>query len=151
MEDEAHRLLDLLATLGRRNSLRDPVAQSVESMGLTPPQLHALMWLGADAPLTMGELAQRVGVTEKTITGIVDRLERDGFVQRDRGHVDRRVVQVRLTPQGQETAGHLRAQVLARTHGLLAALEADDRAALFRIVERLVARFASPEADAVGR
>lgn len=137
---DAARLMDLLAALGRRGSLRDPIASAVEASGLTTPQIHAILWLGRDQPLTMGELAQRVGVTEKTITGIVDRLEREGYAQRLRDTADRRVIKVALADKGQNTAQVLSGAILEKTATFLSAIEDDDREALFRILERLLSR-----------
>ena len=84
IERDARAVRERLIVLARRRSLRDPVAASCDALGLTAPQIHALLWLGHDGPLTMGELARRISVTEKTVTGIVDRLERDGFLHRER-------------------------------------------------------------------
>jgi DNA-binding MarR family transcriptional regulator len=144
-EDAARRILDLLTTLGRRHPLRDPLAQAVEAMGLTPPQFHALLWLGSDEPLTMGELARRIGVTEKTITGIVDRLERQDLVQRDRTVSDRRVIEVSLTGKGRLVYMEMDEQIVARTTMLLSALPDADRVALLRIVEGMVDRLTASE------
>ncbi len=143
VEDEAHRLMELLTALGRRNSLRDPLAHVIESLELTPPQLHSVVWLRADGPLPMGELARRVGVTEKTITGIIDRLEREDYVQRERDPSDRRVVHVRLTPRGTETAEQLHSQAHARFCSFLSLLDSEDRTALLRVFEKLVERLGS--------
>jgi DNA-binding MarR family transcriptional regulator len=140
VEDVAHHLMELLAALGRRSSLRDPLAQLTESLELTAPQVHTVAWLGRDGALPMGELARRVGVTEKTITGIVDRLEREEYVQRERDASDRRVVHVRLTPRGQETSDRIQEQARAGLGAFLSLLDPEERTALLRIFEKLVAR-----------
>jgi DNA-binding MarR family transcriptional regulator len=85
----------------------------------------------------MGELARRLGVTEKTITGLVDRLERAGYLQRERLAPDRRVVRCRLTAEGQPTYEKLDRSLLEATGQLLSLLDGSDRKALFRIVEKL--------------
>ncbi|WP_257447274.1 MarR family winged helix-turn-helix transcriptional regulator [Archangium lipolyticum] len=144
LDDTAYQLMELLTALGRRNSLRDPLALLVESLGLTPPQLHSVAWLGRDGPLSMGELARRVGVTEKTITGIVDRLEREGYAQRARDSSDRRVVHVSLTPRGKETADRVHTQALESLRAFLSLLDGKERTALLRVFEKLVRRLAAP-------
>ena len=110
------------------------------SHDLRRAQFHALIWVGLDGPLTMGEIAQRVGVSEKTITGVVDRLERDGYVQRERDAGDRRVVRVRLTPAGARTYRQVDVQVVEQTGLFLSLLDPTDRAALRRILRRLTGR-----------
>ncbi len=147
---DVSRLLEVLTAIGRRNSLRDPMAMLVEKAGLSPAQIHALSWLRLDAPLTMGALAQRIGVTEKTITGVVDRLERAGYAQRERSATDRRVVPVVLTRQGQKLAGQIQVEVERKLGTFLHHLDHEDRAALFRILENIAARLdaAAPSSTA---
>lgn len=142
----ARRLSELLAALGRYNSLRDPIAAGIEAKGLTPSQVHCLMWVGHDRRLTMGELARRLGVTEKTITGIVDRLERAALVRRVRNEVDRRVVLVELTAEGSSQFTALDRAFTERIAVFLELLEQEDCDALFRMLERLISRLLPPEA-----
>jgi DNA-binding MarR family transcriptional regulator len=57
---------------------------------------------GVDASLrTPAELADAAGVTRATMTGLVDTLERDGFVKREPDPNDRRMISVRLTSGGE--------------------------------------------------
>jgi DNA-binding MarR family transcriptional regulator len=125
--------------------MRDPVAAAVEGLDLTPAQLHIVLWLGHDGPMTMGDLARRVAVTEKTITGVVDRLERDELVRRERDPGDRRVVHVRLARRGEELFRRIDDGIAAKLAGLLGLLDVDDRQHLVRMVEKLTARIAAEE------
>lgn len=143
------KLQQLLLALGRRRSLRDPIASTCEQLQFTPPQVHALLWLGQDGALTMGELARRLGVTEKTVTGVVDRLEREGYLMRERSAADRRVVRCRLTPEGQTTWQKLERSMNQGMSQFLGVLDASDRKALFRILEKLLRRIDSPPASPV--
>lgn len=147
-EAQATRLADALATLGRHNSLRDPFLAKVEAQGMTPSQLHSLVWIGTDKALSMKVLAQRVGVTEKTITGVVDRLERDGLVQRVREPSDRRVVLVELTKEGQRTYRELDRSIRDQFKAFLGLLDAEDRQALFTILDKLIVRASEAAAEA---
>src|SRR4051812_16945795 len=68
------------------------------SDGLSPAQTHLLEPLGdADAPLSVGELAQTAGVAAPTATRMLDALVRDGICERTRDEGDRRCVKVNLT------------------------------------------------------
>src|SRR3954465_13114767 len=68
-------------------------------------QPRAAKLLGADecvpGPRTPAELADPAGVTRATMTGLIDTLERDGFVKREPDPDDRRMMSVRLTPEGE--------------------------------------------------
>lgn len=139
LDADVARLGELFEMFGRRMHLRDPIARSIESMGLTPPQLHTVMWLSREGRLTMGTLAQRLGVTEKTVTGLVDRLERIECVRRERDETDRRVVLVALTGEGTAVAAKLQANLRKKIRKLLSLLDARDREDMFRILDRLLA------------
>jgi len=69
-------------------------------------QPRAARLLGADectpGPRTPAELADASGVTRATMTGLIDTLERDGFVKREPDTHDRRMMSVRLTPAGEK-------------------------------------------------
>lgn len=143
---EIERLLSLLRDLGRLKSLRDPVGGSIaETYGLTHPQVHAVLWLDDEHPMAMGVLARRLGITEKTVTGIVDRLEEAGIAQRDRASADRRIVRLTLTPLGRERAKVFVARIHEKAGWLLSLLDGADRIALFRILEKVRDRMAGPK------
>ena len=57
--------------------------------------------------MSAGELAEATGLSSAATTTLLDRLERKGFVQRERDTVDRRKVRVAMTPTGQELVGTL--------------------------------------------
>jgi DNA-binding MarR family transcriptional regulator len=135
---DARRLHHMLTEVARRRSLRDPISATCARLDLSAPQIHLLLSLVHDGPLPMGDLARRVAVTEKTITGLVDRLERDGLVGRTRTSADRRVVRVKLTPRGSRLARKLDQGMLDRLAWLLGELGPGLRRDLFRIMDKLV-------------
>ena len=69
-------------------------------------QPRAAKLLGADecvaGPRTPAELADAAGVTRATMTGLIDTLERDGYVKREPDPNDRRMMSVLLTPRGEK-------------------------------------------------
>jgi DNA-binding MarR family transcriptional regulator len=73
-----------------------------EHHGLTSAGMRVLLILGRAGDSTHREVAERCFVRPATLTGIVDTLERDGFVERRRDSADRRTVQLTLTEKGQE-------------------------------------------------
>lgn len=68
--------------------------------GLTAPQLLILQLLQQDEDFTTGEVAERVSLSQATVTTIVDRLENRGLVRRERGEADKRKVFLYLTDAG---------------------------------------------------
>lgn len=72
------------------------------SAELSRQELIAVRLLGFHGRRTMTKLAEEAGVAAATMTGIVDKLVGRGLVERQRRQDDRRVVEVTLTPRGEE-------------------------------------------------
>jgi DNA-binding MarR family transcriptional regulator len=102
---------------------------------LSPPQLGALKALDPKRPVAMSELAGILGCDNSNVTGIVDRLEYRGLVERRPAEHDRRVKLLALTADGQE----LRDALAERLHAPpqeLARLSDEDQRALRDILQR---------------
>ena len=67
---------------------------------LTGPQLTVVKILEQIGELSLSELSDRIRAQNSAVTGIIDRMEREGLVLRERSTEDRRVVIIRLTPKG---------------------------------------------------
>jgi DNA-binding MarR family transcriptional regulator len=74
-----------------------------EEFGLTGPQLATLQEAARLGPAPAGALARALHLSAPTVTGILDRLEKRGLVERTRAAHDRRSVIVHVTPGGRET------------------------------------------------
>ena len=72
----------------------------LRSVGLTHPQFDIIATLGNTAGMSFRELGDATLITKGTLTGVIDRLERDGMVERMAAQDDGRRVIVRLTPDG---------------------------------------------------
>jgi len=73
----------------------------VQSHGITGPQALILKEVGRGKPVTAGELANNVSLSQATITDIVKRLEGRGLLVRERSAEDKRRIIITLTEQGQ--------------------------------------------------
>ena len=105
--------------------------------GLTGPQSYLLIQLDPATPLTMVALAAAKDCDPSNITGLVDKLEAKGYIQRRPDPHDRRVKMIVLTDAGSK----VRAQVLARLSKpprSVALLSQTDKKALHRILKALV-------------
>src|SRR6266545_4955278 len=75
--------------------------QPVAGVGVTPRMLSVLQHLVASGPMTLGELAEHLGLSRATATELVTRVEQRGLVARIRDERDRRRVFVWVTDEGQ--------------------------------------------------
>jgi len=74
---------------------------------LTAPQSGVLRCLAHNGPISSADLSRELYVTPSNITGIIDRLERKGLVQRIRKEDDRRVTLIQLTDEGRKLSREL--------------------------------------------
>lgn len=75
---------------------------AAEHAGLNIADFDAVRYLAEEGPVPAGRIAEAMGITSGAVTGLVDRLERAGWVVRARHEVDRRQVVVDLAPARRE-------------------------------------------------
>jgi DNA-binding MarR family transcriptional regulator len=71
---------------------------AAERLGVGPTDFDALLLIDTTGPLTAGRIAEAMAITTGAVTGLIDRLERAGWVQRTRHEADRRQVLIELAP-----------------------------------------------------
>lgn len=74
----------------------------IRSLGLTLSQFDVIVTLGDTDGMTCKQISDQTLVTKGTLTGVLDRLEMKGLVERVPFQDDRRVTIIRLTPKGQK-------------------------------------------------
>jgi DNA-binding MarR family transcriptional regulator len=88
---------DFLLAMRRAGSIMQLLGQvSAERIGINVTDLNCLNIVALTGPMTAGDLARQTGLTTASITGVLDRLEEGGFIQRERDPKDRRRVIVNL-------------------------------------------------------
>jgi DNA-binding MarR family transcriptional regulator len=102
---------------------------------LSPPQVRALGVLDPDRPVPMSDLAEALHCDNSNVTGIVDRLEDRGLVERRSATHDRRVKMLVVTPRGAEIRDRL-AERLEEAPPPLAGLTPEDQRTLRDIMRR---------------
>jgi MarR family transcriptional regulator, organic hydroperoxide resistance regulator len=114
---------------------RAKVGEELAELGLTFAQAHALRLLEPDRPSPMSALADRLFCDASNVTGIADRLEARGLVERRTVGADRRVKTLALTSAGVELRSRV-ADVMSEPPAAIAALSAADQRALRDILRR---------------
>ena len=99
LDDEIGRLVALYRRAGRSLRAQDPANWAA---GLTMPQLRALFHLARSGPVSVGQLAPGLGVSQPSATETIDKLACKGLVERSADSADRRVVRTALTEEGKE-------------------------------------------------
>jgi DNA-binding MarR family transcriptional regulator len=90
--------------------------------------------------MSLSELSERIRAQNSTVTGIIDRMERENLVLRERSKEDRRVVYIRLTPKGRKLAEEMPVEPMEVFRAALDTLSQTEVRDLMRILNKLERR-----------
>src|SRR5438093_10908330 len=127
-----------LSVLRTSDQLQIRFARLLRERGLTPSQYNVLRILrGEGKPLPILEIASRTIAVVPGITGLIDRLEQAGFVNRVRCEEDRRVIYVALADRGTNALAELDEPLLALHRKLLGHLSQTELKELIRLLAQV--------------
>jgi len=104
--------------------------EHVRQNGLTHAQFDIIATLGNTAGMSYKELGDKTLITKGTLTGVIERLEQKGLVQRQRCTVDKRSWFIRLSAQGEQVFEDVFPKVVASGSAVFARFSDDDFARL---------------------
>jgi len=137
--DSERRALDAYIKLMRStiavNARVMPPLQA--EFGITPTQLGVLEALSHLGAMPHCALAGKLLVSASNLTTVLDNLERDGLVRRDRDLRDRRVSMTSLTPAGEARLARFFPQHVQRLVGAMSGLDAHEQVELARLCRKL--------------
>jgi DNA-binding MarR family transcriptional regulator len=96
--------------------------------------------LAASGPVLMRALSDAVGVTPRTVTGLIDALERDGWVERRAHPSDRRATVVALTPAGEAAFAKLNESYGDLSRDMVSGIPEPDLHTAMRVIEHISAQ-----------
>jgi len=123
--------------------VREHFVRTVASFDLSVTQAQALRCLEPGRPMPMGEVAEQLKCDPSNITGVVDRLEARGLVERRAAPHDRRVKSLVLTEQGAALRERLSAQMFGAP-AAIATLAPEDQERLGEILQHVLDACGSP-------
>jgi DNA-binding MarR family transcriptional regulator len=99
---DADELIDEIIADFKRTTwaMKCAMSERLVRLGVSMAQFHIAVTLQRNGVMTMGRLADLLGVSLSNASGLIDRLEERGFVERTRVPEDRRIVMVRVTDTG---------------------------------------------------
>ncbi|NHZ90668.1 MarR family transcriptional regulator [Massilia sp. CCM 8733] len=116
--------------------------ESVRQCGLTHAQFDIIATLGNTQGMTYKELGEKTLITKGTLTGVIDRLEQKGLVERERSCDDKRSFYVRLTANGEAAFRDVFPKVIEHGRQLFSSLsdsDFDDIDASLRKLKQVIA------------
>jgi MarR family transcriptional regulator, 2-MHQ and catechol-resistance regulon repressor len=134
-------LLIELARAHHRFSLLDAEIHRLSGSGLTAPQAKVIFCLGNTEGLPCSEITERTLITKGTLTGVIDRLEQKGLVQRWGDTDDGRKIIVDLTRLGERVFQREYPRYVERLKPLVEGLSARDREVATNLLARIADLF----------
>ncbi|KQV90559.1 MarR family transcriptional regulator [Massilia sp. Root351] len=111
--------------------------EHVRECGLTHAQFDIIATLGNTEGMSYKELGDKTLITKGTMTGVIERLEQKGLVERVRSLDDKRSWFIRLSPQGEQVFREVFPKVISRGGEVFAGYSDDDFAALEKTLSGL--------------
>ncbi|WP_261557809.1 MarR family winged helix-turn-helix transcriptional regulator [Frankia tisae] len=105
--------------------------------GVSVPQAQ-LMCVLKDQPRGMGEVSGMLRLDKSSVTGLVERVERRGYLRRAMSATDRRAITVSLTPDGKRITDAFYDEISQRLTDLVTRVPAADRDHLTRVATAIV-------------
>ncbi len=130
----------ILALLLAGSRLREAIEGAFAGEDLTPAQYNVLRILDGVYPKghPRGEIARRVIDRAPDLTRMIDRLVRNGLVERYRSTQDSRLSMTRITAKGRRLLARVRPRVNARQRELMRSLSAAEARRLSALLERVI-------------
>jgi DNA-binding MarR family transcriptional regulator len=98
--EELSKSMQVIRTLKQvMGVFRQNMESQFKDMNLTGPQGMLLGTLAHYGKMKVSDISERLGLSNSTVSGILDRLEKQSLVERIRSEEDRRVVYVNITPE----------------------------------------------------
>jgi len=98
--ESVSKIIDLTRNFNK--SMRHKFYHSMHDSGFTLPQLSVISMLEKHGEQKVSELSLKMGLSDSTVSGILDRLEQKDILKRERTKDDRRVVKISLTGKSQK-------------------------------------------------
>jgi len=112
--------------------------QRLEPYGITPPQFAVMSFLWQrDGVINQNQLGELLGTDNATLSGIIDRLEKAGYVKRKKNMKDRRSFNLVLTEAGENIYQQLEPIVREHNKTLAKPLEEEEKATLIRLLKKM--------------
>ncbi len=112
--------------------------EALKNYSITPAQFDLLQKIYFNGPQTMTKLSQMLGIAKSTTTGLVMRLERDGFLKRRQKKEDKRVSFVEITPLGEEVIKAVINYRIYYVRSVTMQLPENDVEKLYSLLDKLV-------------
>jgi DNA-binding MarR family transcriptional regulator len=135
---DATRLADFIMFTQRSFLLN--LSKELNRGNVSFPQFFLLGYLAKEDYLTMTDISKKMGHSTAAATGLVDRLEKLGYVQRLHAQEDRRKVMVQITRKGIDLVERIREEIVGSLVELMEDLDKGEQDALLKTYGKIASR-----------
>lgn len=121
---EAERLADFVLFTQRSCILN--LSSELHKGNISFPQFFLMAYLSSEDYLTMSDIAKKMGHSTAAATGLVDRLEKLGYVERVHAAEDRRKIMVRITAKGTDMVAQMRGEIVTSLADTMAEMDEEE-------------------------
>lgn len=122
-----------------RQALVERMDRALGPLDLTAQQISVILLLGRGYARTPFELSRKLSYDSGSMTRMLDRLEKKGFIARTRSASDRRVIELALTERGGLAAQALPGLIATELNAQLTGFSAEELALLTSLLQRFIA------------
>lgn len=138
----SYSINELLVTLFHKiMSIEEKAIITEEFRDISNNDMHIIEAIGMDEPRSVSNVASRLDVTVGTLNIEMNRLEKKGYINRNRSETDKRVVLVTLTEKGKKAFFHHRDFHKKMIRAIVADLSDEEMQSLYRCLNSLMAFF----------
>ena len=141
IQDPSHEVA--LAIVLTSEMLTKEADRLLRGFGLTEAQFNVLMLLAFQAGpegISQTKLSRMLLVNRANVTGLVDRMERDGLIERASEPGDRRMRMIRMTPRGKDLLEKAVQPYVAKVDGIVSGLSSKEQDHLLKLLENIRSR-----------
>ena len=124
VQADADRLADFVLFTQRSCILN--LSNELNRGNISFPQFFLLAYLSSEDYLTMSDIAKKMVHSTAAATGLVDRLEKLGYVERVHAAEDRRKIMVRITHKGTELVAHMRKEIATNLADIMSEMDEEE-------------------------
>lgn len=118
--------------------MADSFNNVVSKFGVTRSQCVAMYYISKSESINQKELAQSMHIRESTMTGLLDRLERDGLIERKVNSDDMRKKSIFLSPKGREKLKKVEEISRDFINNAVKDISVEDREKFYQIMNKMV-------------
>ena len=119
-------------------AFREQFKEQLNTFHLTPPQFSTLAFLWKEDGMSQAQLGSKLQIDRTTMSGILDRLEKQDLILRETSSEDRRLFLIYLTPHGKKLFPVIEGIAEQGTQTLTSTLSAEERELLASLLKRIL-------------